>query len=98
MCRFAQERYNSLIRMRDYSSSKLYRYFGLLGDHQAVQKPLEYVDRFKGDPVAVAVCRILNDFRPLERIVDSLWCEATVDHQTMYLCVALARHCHVAGV
>jgi len=50
------------------------------------------------DSIAVAVCRILNDFRPIERIVESLWAAATPDQRKVFLACALAQRCHGTGV
>ena len=48
--------------------------------------------------MAVAICQILNDFRPLDTIVESLWRAADADNRLAYLCVALAQHCYSAGL
>ncbi len=77
---------------------ELFRQYGLVGTPAAVKNPDEYGLRLKGDAVAVAVCRILNDFRPLESIVESLWTDTPEQHRLAYLSVALARHCHAAGI
>ena len=52
----------------------------------------------RNEPIAMAVCRVLNDYRPLDRIVDSIWEAATETQQRIYLTCALARHCYAAGV
>ena len=77
---------------------ELFRQYGLVGTSAAVKNPDEYAHRLKGDPVSIAVCRILNDFRPLEMIVESLWSDTPGSDRLAYLCVALARHCHSAGI
>ncbi len=77
---------------------ELFRQYGLVGNAGALRNPDDYAGRLRGDPIAIAVCRILNDFRPLDVIVDSLWSEAVAHHRFAYLCTALARHCHVAGL
>jgi hypothetical protein len=50
-----------------------YRRFGLVGDSFATRSPRDFAAQIHKEPVAIQVCRILNDFRPLERIVESLW-------------------------
>jgi hypothetical protein len=75
-----------------------YRAYGLIAERAAVKNPALFANRLKDDPVAIAVCRILNDFRPLDGIVESLWAETTGAHKLPYLCVALAQHCHVVGL
>lgn len=77
---------------------ELFRKYGLIGVPEGVHKPSLFADKLKGDPIAVAVCRILNDFKPLEKIVESLW-EATPSGQRLpYLCVALSVHCQASGI
>jgi hypothetical protein len=72
--------------------------FGLVGDSDAVRHPERFARRLAGDPVAIAICRIMNDFRPIDSIVSSLW-EASDDAaQRGYLAVAIAQHCYRAGL
>jgi hypothetical protein len=75
-----------------------YRRFGLVGDHRAVAAPREFARRLASDAVAIAVCRILKDFRPLDAIVNSLWEAADVAHRLPYLAAALAQHCYWSGI
>jgi len=72
--------------------------YGLIGVAEGVHNASLFANRLKDDTIAIAICRILNDFRPLEKIVDSLW-EATPEgHRLPYLCAALAMHCHAVGL
>lgn len=75
-----------------------FRGYGLVGAPEAIRKPREFAARLSGDPIAVAVCRILNDFRPLDNIVQSLWNAAATADRIPYLCVALAQHCYRVGL
>ncbi len=75
-----------------------YRQFGLVGEKFATKRPRDFAERIHKEPVAIQVCQILNDFRPMETIVDSLWEAAEPDDRLPYLCVALAQHCYSAGV
>jgi hypothetical protein len=75
-----------------------YRRFGLVGDSFATKHPRDFARHNHKEPVAVQICQILNDFRPLEAIVESLWTASQQDDQLPYLCVALAQHCYSAGV
>lgn len=75
-----------------------YRRFGFVGTPAAISKPLEFAGRILRDPVAIAICRILNDFRPLEAIIESLVRAAIPDHRLPYLCVCLAEHCLGVGL
>jgi hypothetical protein len=77
---------------------ELYREFGLIANPDALHNPGRFADRLEGDPISVAVCRILNDFLPLEAIVNTLWDDTSEPLRNPYLCVALAHHCHVAGI
>lgn len=77
---------------------ELFRSYGLTGAGNAVQAPVVFADGLEGDSVAIAVCRILNDYRPLDRIVDSLWDATPTNFRLPYLCTALSMHCHSAGI
>ena len=75
-----------------------YRQFGLVGEPNAMRQPQRFAKRLLKDPAAIAVCRILNDFRPLDTIVASLWEATDKDDRIPYLCVALAKHCYSEGL
>jgi hypothetical protein len=75
-----------------------YRQFGLVGDSFATKNPSEFAKQIHKEPVAIQVCEILNDFRPLEAIVESLWEAAADSDRLPYLCVALSQHCYSAGI
>jgi hypothetical protein len=75
-----------------------YRELGLIGNKEAIDFPKKFAHELVGDPVAVSICRIMNNFRPLERIVRDLWNATETDDQLIYLCVALSEHCHKVGV
>lgn len=77
---------------------ELYRGFGLIAVREALFDPTGFAYKLKGDKVAIAVCRILKDFQPIAKIVESLWEEAPKEHRFPYLCVALAAHCHSTGI
>lgn len=76
-----------------------YRKGGLVAAERAVRNPKPYAVGLQRDPVAIAVCRILNDFRPLDDILKSLWDHAQDDRaRKSYLITALAEYCHPGGV
>jgi hypothetical protein len=77
---------------------ELYRSYGLVGNADAIRSPSTYASHLRGDPIAVAVCRILNDFKPLQNIVESLWNATDSRFRMPYLCAAIAKHCHVSGI
>lgn len=71
---------------------------GAIGDHSILKRKDEFAQKIKDDPIAVACCRILNDFRPLDRIVDSITADAGGPALDRYLGAALAQHCFYGGV
>ena len=75
-----------------------YREFGLLGAADALRSRARFADLIQSDPIAIACCRILNDFRPLERIVESLLNSTSEQDLKRYLIAALSHHCFRAGV
>jgi hypothetical protein len=76
-----------------------YRKGGLASSERAVRNPKQYALGLQHDAVAVAVCRILNDFRPLDDILKSLWNHAADDRvRKSYLTASLAEYCHPGGV
>jgi hypothetical protein len=76
----------------------LYVGYGLLGAPTAVSKRKEFAASIASDPIAVACCRILNDLRPLDRIVDSLTKATSPRDLTRYTTAALAQHCFRGGI
>lgn len=52
----------------------------------------------KNDPIAVACCRIMNQFRPLDRIVDSLIVDSTKIDRRRYLAAAIVEDCSKVGM
>ncbi|MBO3705290.1 MAG: SIR2 family protein [Candidatus Accumulibacter sp.] len=75
-----------------------YSAMGVVGNHDALADPQKYASKIAEDTVAEAVCRILNDFRPLRTIVRSLWNDTVADRRPAYLAVALAYYCHPVGI
>jgi hypothetical protein len=71
---------------------------GAIGDHSVLKRRDEFAKKIENDPIAVACCRILNDFRPLDRIVDSIVSDAGGPALDRYLGAALAQHCFYGGV
>ena len=75
-----------------------YRHYGLLGTDAAIKRPEQLAGALRAETFTVAVCRILNDFRPLDVIVKSLWDDTEPNLQRAFLCVALAQRCHWTGL
>ncbi len=71
---------------------------GAIGDPSVLRRRGEFAQKIKSDPIAVACCRILNDFRPLDRIVDSITADASGPALDRYLGAALAQHCFYGGI
>lgn len=71
---------------------------GAIGDHAILKQKDKFVREVQKDPIALVCCRILNDFRPLDRIVDSVTIDAGTDALDRYLGAALAQHCFYGGV
>jgi hypothetical protein len=70
----------------------------LLAENEAIYRPRQFASRLVGDPVAIATCRALNNFNPLEKIVKSLWGHADQDARRSYAAAALSEHCYAGGV
>ncbi len=77
---------------------ELFRKFGLVGKPRAISAPASFANYIKGDAIAIAVCKILNDFRPLDDIVESLWKATPQNYRIPYLCAAIAHYCYDAGL
>jgi hypothetical protein len=89
------------LKLRKIDAERLIEVYvkhGLLGTSDVVRKRASFVKSLTSDPIAVACCRILNDFRPLDKIIDSLIEAASELALTRYLTAALAYRCHRSGV
>ncbi len=72
--------------------------FGLTADNLSAKNYRSFARRLVNDPIAIACCRILNDFRPLDVIVRNLIQEAPVSSLDRYLKAGLSRQCFTTGV
>jgi len=77
---------------------EVYARADLLASDEFVKHPARAVRRIEGDPLAIAVCRLLNDFRPLDIIAQSMWNHGPAVHHLPYLIACLAHHCHYTGL
>lgn len=75
-----------------------YATMGVVGNSEAITDPRRFAAKLAGDTVAEAVCRVLNDFRPLRTIVRSLWNDTIADGRPAYLAIALTYYCHPIGI
>lgn len=71
---------------------------GLLGNRDAVHHPRKFADQLMGDPAAIATCRALNNFKPLEVILRSIWKDANDAAKRSYAIAALGEHCYQGGI
>ncbi|WP_411883947.1 SIR2 family protein [Polaromonas sp. YR568] len=74
------------------------RKVGLAGTRNAIYFPQKLAEDLLGEVVAIGTCRALNDFKPLESIVKSVWHDATKDSRRSYAIAALAEHCYPGGI
>ncbi|HWT19231.1 MAG TPA: SIR2 family protein [Variovorax sp.] len=75
-----------------------FRKAGLVGTPDAIRMPRKYAGMLVGDPVAIAGCRVLNNFKPLDQIVDSLWHDANQEARSSYALAAIAEFCYSGGI
>lgn len=71
---------------------------GLVGNPQAIKNKREFVKKIAQDPIAVACSQILNDFRPLDRIIGDVLRDSGVADKERYYVAALAQYCFRGGV
>lgn len=74
------------------------RIAGLLGENDAIRFPRKFAEKLLREPVAIATCRALNNFRPLEAIVRSIWKDASECDRRSFAVAALAEHCYSGGL
>ena len=71
---------------------------GLVGQANFINDRDGSAHEIAGEPIAVACCRILNDLRPLDRIVESLMIEGTRADRERYITCAIAEYCTKGGL
>jgi hypothetical protein len=71
---------------------------GLVANREALGSPTGYAPKLQRNTASEAVCRILNDFRPLRTIAKSLWSDTSTELRDAYLAVALAHYCNPRGL
>lgn len=76
---------------------KLFR-IGLLASYESVHFPKKFASDLINETVAIATCRALNNFKPLETILRSIWRDASADEKRSYAISALAEHCYEGGI
>jgi hypothetical protein len=73
-----------------------YDRIGLTGDKRMYS--YDAVQLIIDNPIGIAVCRIMNDYRPLKTIVHSLITDSEESLKIMYLYVSLTQYCYPAGI
>jgi len=58
----------------------------------------KFAKKLIGEPIAVACCRIINDFAPLEQIIARSFNDGSNREKKAYLIAALASHCYRSGI
>lgn len=77
---------------------ELFRDTGLLASAEALKNPGMAASKLADDPVSIGACRLLNNFRPFEKIVQSLWDDTSDDARRTYLTASLAEFCVPDGI
>lgn len=70
----------------------------LIGSHRALSGQKTFLKSLRRDPIAIASCRIINDFRPLDRIIADLRQQSSDEEVLTYVMASVAEHCHKSGV
>ncbi|AUR06968.1 SIR2 family protein [Phaeobacter inhibens] len=70
----------------------------LIGSHRALRGQRGFINSLRSDPIAIASCRVINDFKPLTRILDDLISSSSRDELLSFSLVSIAEHCHKSGV
>lgn len=58
----------------------------------------KFANMIANDPIAVACCRIMNNYAPLDRIIERSLLDASINARRCYLIVALAAYCLRDGI
>ena len=75
-----------------------YLKFGLVGLKGGGAKRKQSSKTLALDPIAVVCCRILNDFRPLDRIIAEMLDDCAPVDRDRYLMAALGQYCYRVGI
>jgi hypothetical protein len=70
----------------------------MVGRPEATKNPNAFARQILDDPIAVASCRILNDFRPLDRIIKTIISDSSAIDRKRYAVAALGQSCFRGGV
>lgn len=70
----------------------------LIGSNRALTGQRDFLKSLRRDPIAIASCRIINDFRPLDRIISDLRRSSSEEQILTYVMAGIAEHCHKSGI
>lgn len=76
----------------------IYQNYGMAAARETINSPDRFADTIAKSSFAIAVCRILNDFRSIDEIAASLWTDSSEALRRVYSIVALSQYCHGDGV
>jgi hypothetical protein len=71
---------------------------GIVGDEEYIKNRGAAIRQLVDEPIAVACCRILNNLRPLDRIIQSIIQASTKFDKKRYLISALSQFCTQSGI
>ena len=75
-----------------------YNSHGLVADGQIIKNPQRFSRSVVNDQIAITCCRILNDFKPIERIVVDLIEDTNEQDLDRYIVASIARKAFSGGV
>jgi hypothetical protein len=71
---------------------------GMTGAPEALRNPSRFAAAVQNEPIAVACCHILNDMRPLDTLIQTIYLAASSYERHRYLTAAVAQFCFGGGV
>ena len=94
------EEYTQTVMLENETKQLIERYakYGLTATIAPTRNSTVLAKTLRSDPVAVAVCKILNDFKPLDRIIESIVHDSNFNDKIVFQHVALAQYCYAQGI
>ncbi len=72
--------------------------YGIVSNPSVIRHRAKFVTSVSHEPIAIACCRITNDFNPLDRIVRDVIAASSDIDKNRYIMTALAYHCFRGGL
>ncbi|MEN3973333.1 SIR2 family protein [Sphingomicrobium sp. XHP0235] len=89
----------SLSKLSERDVKNIVRNYIVAGISSTSSEPDERLLReLSFEPIAITCCRVMNEFRPLDRIIETLLSDATAIDRSRYIATALTEHCTKAGL